>query len=164
MAKEAGLINGEVTSKAMAGANGRPATRSEITRGSVAQAQRGLATPSRVAAGIARSGAYNRTFTPFGFQAEERTYWEAPEIYYQMSPFMNADKMNHPLLLIHGEMDNNSGTFPIQSERYYHALKGHGATVRLVMLPYESHGYSARANVMHMLWEQDQWLERWLKE
>jgi dipeptidyl aminopeptidase/acylaminoacyl peptidase len=116
------------------------------------------------AAGIARSGAYNRTFTPFGFQAEERTYWEAPEIYYQMSPFMHADKMNNPLLLIHGEMDNNSGTFPIQSERYYHALKGHGATVRLVMLPYESHGYSARANVMHMLWEQDQWLERWLKE
>ena len=116
------------------------------------------------AAGIARSGAYNRTFTPFGFQAEERTYWEAPEIYNQMSPFMHADKMNHPLLLIHGEMDSNSGTFPIQSERYYHALKGHGATVRLVMLPYESHGYSARANIMHMLWEQDQWLELWLKE
>jgi dipeptidyl aminopeptidase/acylaminoacyl peptidase len=115
------------------------------------------------AAGIARSGAYNRTFTPFGFQAEERTYWEAPDIYYQMSPFMHADKMKTPLLLIHGEMDNNSGTFPIQSERYYHALKGHGATVRLVMLPYESHGYAARKNIMHMLWEQDEWLGRWMK-
>lgn len=115
------------------------------------------------AAGIARSGAYNRTLTPFGFQAEERTYWEAPEIYHQMSPFMHADKMKTPLLLIHGEADNNSGTFPLQSKRYYHALKGHGATVRLVMLPYESHGYAARKNIMHMLWEQDQWLERWVK-
>jgi dipeptidyl aminopeptidase/acylaminoacyl peptidase len=115
------------------------------------------------AAGIARSGAYNRTLTPFGFQAEERTYWEAPEIYHQMSPFMHADKMKTPLLLIHGEADNNSGTFPLQSKRYYHALKGHGATVRLVMLPYESHGYAARKNIMHMLWEQDEWLERWVK-
>lgn len=115
------------------------------------------------AAGIARSGAYNRTLTPFGFQAEERTFWEAPEIYFEMSPFMHADEMKAPLLLIHGEADNNSGTFPLQSERYYLALKGHGATVRLVMLPYESHGYSARKNIMHMLWEQDQWLERWVK-
>lgn len=115
------------------------------------------------AAGIARSGAYNRTLTPFGFQAEERTYWEAPEVYYNMSPFMHADEMKTPLLLIHGELDNNSGTFPMQSERYYDALKGHGATVRLVVLPYESHGYSARENIMHMLWEQDAWLERWLK-
>jgi len=115
------------------------------------------------AAGIARSGAYNRTLTPFGFQNEQRTYWEAPEIYYQMSPFMHADKMNEPLLLIHGQLDNNSGTFPIQSERYFNALKGHGANVRLVFLPKESHGYSARESVLHVLWEQDQWLEKWVK-
>ncbi len=115
------------------------------------------------AAGIARSGAYNRTLTPFGFQSEERTYWEAPEIYYNMSPFMHADEMNTPLLLIHGEADNNSGTYPMQSERYFNALKGLGATVRLVMLPKESHGYSARKNVLHMLWEQDQWLEKYVK-
>ena len=115
------------------------------------------------AAGIARSGAYNRTLTPFGFQSEERTYWEAPEVYYTMSPFMHADKMKTPLLLIHGEADNNSGTFPMQSERYFNALKGMGAPVRLVFLPKESHGYAARESILHMLWEQDQWLEKWVK-
>ena len=115
------------------------------------------------AAGIARSGAYNRTLTPFGFQSEERSYWEAPEVYYNMSPFMHADKMKTPLLLIHGEADNNSGTFPLQSDRYFNALKGMGAPVRLVMLPKESHGYSARESVLHVVWEQDQWLEKWVK-
>ena len=115
------------------------------------------------AAGIARSGAYNRTLTPFGFQSEERSYWEAPEIYYNMSPFMHADKMKTPLLLIHGEADNNSGTYPLQSERYFNALKGMGAPVRLVMLPKESHGYSARESVLHVIWEQHQWLEKWVK-
>lgn len=115
------------------------------------------------AAGIARSGAYNRTLTPFGFQSEERSYWEAPEIYYNMSPFMHADTMKTPLLLVHGEADNNSGTYPLQSERYFNALKGLGAPVRLVMLPKESHGYRAKESVLHMLWEQDQWLEKYLK-
>jgi len=115
------------------------------------------------AAGIARSGAYNRTLTPFGFQSEERNYWEAPEIYYNMSPFMHADKMKTPLLLLHGQADNNSGTYPMQSERYFNALKGLGATVRLVMLPKESHGYAAKESIMHMLWEQDQWLEKYVK-
>ncbi|NRB58828.1 MAG: S9 family peptidase [Winogradskyella sp.] len=115
------------------------------------------------AAGIARSGAYNRTLTPFGFQSEERSYWDAPEIYYNMSPFMHADKMKTPLLLIHGVADNNSGTYPLQSERYFNALKGLGAPVRLVMLPKESHGYRAKESIMHMLWEQDQWLEKHVK-
>ncbi len=115
------------------------------------------------AAGIARSGAYNRTLTPFGFQSEERTYWEAPEVYNGMSPFMHADKMKTPLLLIHGEDDNNSGTYPLQSERYFNALKGLGATSRLVFLPKESHGYAARESILHVLWEQDQWLEKWVK-
>ncbi|TRX65942.1 prolyl oligopeptidase family serine peptidase [Carboxylicivirga sp. M1479] len=115
------------------------------------------------AAGIARSGAYNRTLTPFGFQSEERNYWEAPDIYNTMSPFMNSSKMKHPLLLIHGVADNNSGTYPMQSERYFNALKGLGATVRLVMLPSESHGYRARESVLHMLWEQDQWMEKYVK-
>ncbi len=115
------------------------------------------------AAGIARSGAYNRTLTPFGFQSEERTYWEAPDVYNTMSPFMHADKMKTPLLLIHGEADNNSGTYPLQSERYFNALKGLGATVRLVMLPKESHGYRAKESILHLLWEQDQWLEKYVK-
>jgi dipeptidyl aminopeptidase/acylaminoacyl peptidase len=115
------------------------------------------------AAGIARSGAYNRTLTPFGFQSEQRNYWEAPEVYYTMSPFMHAEKMKTPLLLIHGEADNNSGTYPLQSERYFNALKGLGATVRLVMLPKESHGYRARESILHLLWEQDRWLEEHVK-
>lgn len=115
------------------------------------------------AAGIARSGAYNRTLTPFGFQGEERNYWEAKETYNIMSPFNSAEKMKTPLLLIHGENDNNPGTFPIQTERYYQALKGLGAPVRYVVLPKESHGYAAKESVLHVLWEQDQWLEKYLK-
>ncbi len=115
-------------------------------------------------AGIARSGAYNRTLTPFGFQREERLYWEAPEIYYEMSPFMHADDINEPILLIHGLADNNSGTFPVQSERYYHALKGLGKTTRLVFLPAESHGYRARESILHMLWETDRWLQQYVTE
>ena len=122
-----------------------------------------LAHSDLFAAGIARSGAYNRTLTPFGFQAEERTFWEAKDIYLDMSPFTYADKIKEPLLMIHGEADNNSGTFPMQSKRFYSALKGHGATVRLVMLPHESHGYRAHESVMHMLWEMDGWLEKFVK-
>jgi dipeptidyl aminopeptidase/acylaminoacyl peptidase len=115
------------------------------------------------AAGIARSGAYNRTLTPFGFQAEERTYWDAPEVYYTMSPFMHADDIDEPMLMIHGMADNNSGTFPIQSERMYHALKGLGKTTRLVLLPHESHGYRARESVLHMLYEMERWLDTFVK-
>jgi dipeptidyl aminopeptidase/acylaminoacyl peptidase len=114
-------------------------------------------------AGIARSGAYNRTLTPFGFQNEERSYWEAPEVYYNMSPFSYADKVNEPVLMIHGEADNNTGTYPIQSERMYNAIKGHGGTARFVLLPYESHGYRAHESVLHTLWEMDNWLEKYVK-
>jgi dipeptidyl aminopeptidase/acylaminoacyl peptidase len=114
-------------------------------------------------AGIARSGAYNRTLTPFGFQNEDRTYWEDPSLYYDMSPFMFADKIKTPLLLIHGEMDDNSGTFPIQSERLYNAIKGNGGAVRYVVLPYEAHGYRGRENLLHMLYEQNAWLEKYVK-
>jgi dipeptidyl aminopeptidase/acylaminoacyl peptidase len=122
-----------------------------------------LAHSDLFAAGIARSGAYNRTLTPFGFQSEERTYWDAPEVYYTMSPFMHADKVNEPLLMIHGEADNNSGTFPLQSERMYQAINGLGGKARLVMLPHESHGYRAKESIMHMLYEQDAWLEKYVK-
>jgi dipeptidyl aminopeptidase/acylaminoacyl peptidase len=114
-------------------------------------------------AGIARSGAYNRTLTPFGFQNEDRTYWQVPDIYNKMSPFMHADSVKTPLLLIHGEADNNPGTFPIQSERFFAALKGHGATVRFVLLPLESHGYAARESLLHMLWEMNQWMETYVR-
>lgn len=115
------------------------------------------------AAGVARSGAYNRTLTPFGFQSERRTFWQAPELYFKVSPFMHADKINEPILLIHGEADNNSGTFPIQSRRMYHALKGHGATARLVFLPHESHGYRARESVLHVLAEMFEWFDKYVK-
>ncbi len=115
------------------------------------------------ACGIARSGAYNRTLTPFGFQSEQRNYWDVPEIYNTMSPFMTADKMKTPLLLIHGEADNNPGTFTLQTERYFQALKNLGAPVRMVLLPKESHGYAAKVSILHTLWEQDQFLEKCLK-
>ena len=113
--------------------------------------------------GIARSGAYNRTLTPFGFQSEQRTYWEATDTYTEMSPFTYANRINEPILLIHGEADDNSGTFPVQSERFYAALKGHGATVRYVVLPLEAHGYRARESVGHTLWEMTRWLDEYVK-
>lgn len=115
------------------------------------------------ACGIARSGAYNRTLTPFGFQSEQRNYWEIPDIYNAMSPFMNAEKMKTPLLLVHGDADNNPGTFTLQTERYFQALKGLGAPVRMVLLPKESHGYAAKENILHLLWEEDRFLEKYLK-
>lgn len=113
--------------------------------------------------GIARSGAYNRTLTPFGFQSEQRNYWEATEVYTEMSPFTYANKLNEPILLIHGEADDNSGTFPVQSERFYAALKGLGATARYVTLPLEAHGYRARESVGHTLWEMTRWLDQYVK-
>ena len=114
-------------------------------------------------AGIARSGAYNRTLTPFGFQNEERTYWKAPQLYYEMSPFSYADKLKTPILLIHGDADDNTGTYPINSERLFNAIKGNGGTARLVMLPYEAHHYDAKENLLHMLWEMNTWLDRYVK-
>jgi len=115
------------------------------------------------ACGIARSGAYNRTLTPFGFQSEQRNYWDAPEVYNAMSPFMSADKMKTPILLVHGEADNNPGTFTLQTERYFQALKGLGAPARMVILPKEQHSYVARENILHLLWEQDRFLEKYMK-
>jgi dipeptidyl aminopeptidase/acylaminoacyl peptidase len=114
-------------------------------------------------AGIARSGAYNRTLTPFGFQSERRTIWEAPELYLKVSPFMFASKINEPMLMIHGEADDNTGTFPIQSERMYQAMKGNGATVRLVMLPHEAHGYAGRESIEHVLFEMISWFDKYVK-
>ncbi len=114
-------------------------------------------------AGIARSGAYNRTLTPFGFQSERRTLWEAPQAYVNVSPLFAADRLDEPILLVHGEDDDNSGTFPLQSQRLFHALKGNGGTARLVMLPKESHGYVARESVLHVLAESFRWFDQHVK-
>ncbi len=114
-------------------------------------------------AGIAESGAYNRSLTPFGFQNEERTYWQDPKLYFDMSPFSYADKIKTPILLIHGEADDNTGTYPIQSERFYAALKGQGATVRLVFLPLEPHAYGALETKQHVLWEINRWMDTYVK-
>ncbi len=122
-----------------------------------------LAHSDDYAYGIARSGAYNRSLTPFGFQSERRSFWEAQDIYMRVSPFMHAEKIKKPLLMIHGEMDNNSGTFPIQSERLFQAIKGNGGKARLVMLPHESHGYRARESVLHVLSEMFDWAEEYGK-
>lgn len=115
-------------------------------------------------AGIARSGAYNRTLTPFGFQSERRTFWEAPDMYMKVSPFVYANKINEPLLMTHGEADNNQGTFPIQSERLFAAIQGNGGTARLVMLPLESHGYSAKESIEHTLFEMVNWFDKYVKD
>jgi len=114
-------------------------------------------------AGLARSGAYNRTLTPFGFQNEERTYWDDPKLYYEMSPFSYANKIKTPLLLIHGDSDDNPGTFPINSERLFAAIKGFGGTTRFVFLPYEAHSYRGKENLLHMLWEMNSWLDKYVK-
>ncbi len=114
-------------------------------------------------AGVARSGAYNRTLTPFGFQSERRTFWQARDTYMKMSPFTYADQIKDPILLIHGEADNNQGTFPINSERLYQAVRGNGGTVRLVMLPFESHGYAGKESVEHAIWEMQSWFDRYVK-
>ncbi|MCY7387979.1 MAG: prolyl oligopeptidase family serine peptidase [Burkholderiales bacterium] len=122
-----------------------------------------LAHTKLFAAGIAESGAYNRTLTPFGFQAEDRTFWRARDVYSQMSPFNFADQIKAPMLMIHGEADSNTGTFPLQSERLYQAIRGLGGTVRLVMLPHEDHGYRGRESVLHRLWESQRWLDKYVK-
>jgi dipeptidyl aminopeptidase/acylaminoacyl peptidase len=114
-------------------------------------------------AGIARSGAYNRTLTPFGFQSERRTLWEGRDAYIKVSPLFSADKIDEPLLMFHGEDDNNSGTYPLQSKRLFHAIKGLGGTARLVMLPKESHGYRARESILHVLAESFEWLDTHVK-
>jgi len=114
-------------------------------------------------AGAAESGAYNRTLTPFGFQSEQRTFWQAQDVYTKMSPFWFADKIKTPVLLIHGEADDNTGTFPIQSERLYAAIRGNGGTVRLVMLPNEAHGYRGQETMEHVLFEEISWFDKYLK-
>lgn len=115
-------------------------------------------------AGLAESGAHNRTLTPFGFQSERRTLWQVPEVYLKMSPFMSADKIKTPILLVHGEVDDNSGTFPIQSDRMYQAIRGNGGTVRLVFLPAEAHGYRAKETIEHVLWEELTWFDKYVKD
>jgi dipeptidyl aminopeptidase/acylaminoacyl peptidase len=119
--------------------------------------------PDLFAAGIARSGAYNRTLTPFGFQSERRSFWEAPDVYHRLSPFTYAHRIKAPLLLIHGQDDNNPGTYTVQSERFFQALQANGATARLVLLPHESHGYRARESVLHVLAEMFEWADKYVK-
>lgn len=121
-----------------------------------------LAHTDLFAAGIARSGAYNRTLTPFGFQGERRTFWEAPDIYMNISAFSHANKINQPLLLIHGEIDPNPGTFPMQTERLFAAIRGHGGTARKVIMPFEGHGYEARESILHVLQEMFDWFDKYL--
>lgn len=123
-----------------------------------------LAHSNLCAAGVAKTGAYNRTLTPFGFQKERRTFWQAKDFYIEISPFAQADKINEPLLLIHGENDPNSGTYPLQSRRMYQALKGNGAITRLVILPYEGHGYYARESLLHVLQETIEWFDKYVKK
>lgn len=117
--------------------------------------------PDLFACAILQSGAYNRTLTPFSFQMEQRSLWSAPDTYLKMSPFMYADKINKPILIIHGNDDSNPGTMKFQSERFYSALKGNGVITRMILLPFEKHGYRAKESIMHTLYEVDEWLKRY---
>jgi dipeptidyl aminopeptidase/acylaminoacyl peptidase len=114
-------------------------------------------------AGVARSGAYNRSLTPFGFQSERRNLWEATDAYVRVSPLFTATQIDEPILLIHGELDDNPGTFPLQTKRLFHALQGLGGTARMVILPHEAHGYEARESVLHTVYETSAWLAKYLK-
>jgi dipeptidyl aminopeptidase/acylaminoacyl peptidase len=113
--------------------------------------------------GVAKSGAYNRTLTPFGFQKERRTFWQAKDFYLQVSPFARADQINEPLLLIHGDKDPNSGTYPMQTKRLYQAIKGNGGTARMVILPFEEHSYRAKESELHVLSEINEWFDKYLR-
>ena len=115
-------------------------------------------------AGIARSGAYNRTLTPYGFQNENRNYWSAKQLYHDMSPFNYADKLSGSLLLIHGSADQNSGTYTIQSQRYFQALRGHKKHIRYVELQQDGHTYQIRENILHYLYEANLWLDKYVKK
>jgi dipeptidyl aminopeptidase/acylaminoacyl peptidase len=123
-----------------------------------------LAHTDLFAAGIARSGSYNKTNQPFGFQSERRSLFDAQEVYIQVSPTFFADKVNEPVLIIHGNDDSNPGTLTFQSEVFYEAVRGSGGTARLVLLPYEDHGYRAQENIEHVLWEQIEWFNKYVKK
>jgi len=114
-------------------------------------------------AGIARSGSYNKTTQPFGFQSERRSLFEARDVYIQVSPTFYADQVNEPVLIIHGNDDSNPGTLTFQSEVFYEAVRGSGGTARLVLLPFEDHGYRSWESIEHVLWEQLRWFDMYLK-
>ncbi|SEK94491.1 Prolyl oligopeptidase family protein [Pseudoxanthomonas sp. GM95] len=114
-------------------------------------------------AGVATSGSYNKTLTPFGFQNERRSVWEAQDVYLKASPFFFADKIKLPLLLMHGEDDANPGTEPIQSRKLFQAIRGNGGTTRLVMLPHEPHWYTALESNAQEVYEMLNWFDTYVK-
>ncbi|MEL6492882.1 MAG: alpha/beta fold hydrolase, partial [Cyanobacteria bacterium J06621_3] len=114
-------------------------------------------------AGIARSGSYNKTNQPFGFQAERRSLFEARDAYIHLSPTFFADQIKQPILIIHGDADANPGTLTFQSEVFFEAVRGSGGTTRLVLLPFEDHGYRAKESIEHVIWEQLRWFDTYLK-
>ena len=116
------------------------------------------------AAGIAMSGAYNRTLTPFGFQTERRTLWQATETYLAMSPLLYSDRIEAPLLLVHGLKDDNAGTSPQQSLQFYQAIRGNGGDVELLLLPSEGHSYRGRESVLRTAAQMLAWFDAHLKE
>jgi dipeptidyl aminopeptidase/acylaminoacyl peptidase len=114
-------------------------------------------------AGVATSGSYNKTLTPFGFQSEKRSVWEAPDVYQKVSPFFFADKLKTPLLIVHGADDANPGTTPLQSKALYEAIRGNGGTARLVMLPHEPHLYAAMESNEQLVYEMLRWFDKYVK-
>lgn len=114
-------------------------------------------------AGVATSGSYNKTLTPFGFQNEQRSVWEAQDVYLKASPFFFADKMKTPILIVHGADDANPGTTPLQASKLYEAIRGNGGTTRLVMLPHEPHWYAAMESNQQLVYEMLRWFDSYVK-
>jgi len=114
-------------------------------------------------AGVATSGSYNKTLTPFGFQNEQRSVWEAPDVYRNVSPFFFADKFKTPILIVHGAEDANPGTTPLQASKLYEAIRGNGGTARLVMLPHEPHWYTAMESNEQLIYEMLNWFDKYVK-
>ena len=114
-------------------------------------------------AGVATSGSYNKTLTPFGFQSERRSVWEAPDVYQKVSPFFYADKMKTPLLIVHGADDANPGTTPLQANKLFEAIRGNGGTTRLVMLPHEPHWYTSMESNEQLVYEMVRWFDKYVK-
>ena len=87
--------------------------------------------------------------------------WNNPRLYTEQSPLFSADKINTPLLLLHGGVDTN---VPIgESIQMFNALRILGKTVEFITVDGENHaiyGYQKRID-----WNKTihAWFAKWLK-
>lgn len=87
--------------------------------------------------------------------------WSNPELFTKQGSLFNADKINTPLLLLHGTADTN---VPIgESIQLYNALRILGKTVEFIRVDGEDHFIADVPK--RILWHNSimAWFERWLK-